>query len=89
MWHKLGHQPGVALAVLPEADESLLVESSTIAVVQVNGKLRDKFEVSVDISKEELIAKAMDSEVVLRAIGDGKVVQQIASPPKFVNFVVQ
>jgi leucyl-tRNA synthetase len=89
MWHQLGHQPGVALAVLPEADGSLLVESSTIAVVQVNGKLRDKFEVSVDISKEELIAKAMASEVVLRAIGDGKVVQQIASPPKFVNFVVQ
>jgi leucyl-tRNA synthetase len=89
MWHQLGHQPGVALAVLPEADGSLLVESSTIAVVQVNGKLRDKFEVSVDISKEELIAKAMASEVVLRAIGEGNVVQQIASPPKFVNFVVQ
>jgi leucyl-tRNA synthetase len=89
MWHQLGHQPGVALAVLPEADESLLVESSTIAVVQVNGKLRDKFEVSVDISKEDLIAKALASEVVLRAIGEGKVVQQIASPPKFVNFVVQ
>ena len=89
MWNKLGHQPGVALAVFPSADESLLVESTTIAVVQVNGKLRDKFEVSVDISKEELIAKALESEVVSRAIGDGEIVQQIASPPKFVNFVVK
>ena len=89
MWNKLGHEPGVALAVFPEADESLLVESSTIAVVQVNGKLRDKFEVSVDISKEDLIAKALESEVVARAIGDGEIVQQIASPPKFVNFVVK
>jgi leucyl-tRNA synthetase len=75
--------------VFPKADESLLVESSTIAVVQVNGKLRDKFEVSVDISKEDLIAKALESEVVTRAIGDGEIVQQIASPPKFVNFVVK
>ena len=89
MWAKLGHQPGVALAVLPEADASLLVESSTIAVVQVNGKLRDKFEVPMDIGKEELIAKAVESEQVKRAIGDGQVVQQIASPPKFVNFVVK
>ena len=89
MWNKLGHEPGVALAVFPEADETLLVESSTIAVVQVNGKLRDKFEVSVDISKEDLIAKALESEVVARAIGDGEIVQQIASPPKFVNFVVK
>ncbi len=89
MWARLGHQPGVALAVLPDADESLLVESSTIAVVQVNGKLRDKFEVSVDISKEALIAKALESEQVQRAIGDGQVVQQIASAPKFVNFVVK
>ncbi len=89
MWSKLGHSAGVALAVLPDADESLLVESTTIAVVQVNGKLRDKFEVSVDITKEELIEKALASEVVSRAIGDGEVVQQIAAAPKFVNFVVK
>ena len=89
MWNKLGHEPGVALAVLPEADETLLVESSTIAVVQVNGKLRDKFEVPMDISKEDLIARALASDVVTRAIGEGQVVQQIASPPKFVNFVVK
>ena len=89
MWAKLGHQPGVALAGLAEADLSLLVENSTIAVIQVNGKLRDKFEVPVDISKEELIAKALASDTVARAIGDGEIVQQIASPPKFVNFVVK
>jgi leucyl-tRNA synthetase len=89
MWSLLGHKPGVALAQLQEADESLLVESTTTAVIQVNGKLRDKFEVSVDISKEALIAKALESEQVKRAIGDGQVVQQIASAPKFVNFVVK
>jgi leucyl-tRNA synthetase len=89
MWSLLSHKPGVALAQLQEADESLLVESTTTAVIQVNGKLRDKFEVSVDISKEALIAKALESEQVQRAIGDGQVVQQIASAPKFVNFVVK
>jgi leucyl-tRNA synthetase len=89
MWSKLGYEPGVALALLQSADESLLVESNTIAVVQVNGKLRDKFEVSVSISKDELIAKALESAVVQNAIGDGQIVQTIATAPKFVNFVVK
>ena len=89
MWSKLGYEPGVALALLQSADESLLVESNTIAVVQVNGKLRDKFEVSVSISKEELIAKALDSAVVQSAIGGGQIVQTVATAPKFVNFVVK
>ncbi|CAB4956557.1 unannotated protein [freshwater metagenome] len=89
MWSKLGYEPGVALALFQSADESLLVESNTIAVVQVNGKLRDKFEVSVSISKDELIAKALESAVVQNAIGDGQIVQTIATAPKFVNFVVK
>jgi leucyl-tRNA synthetase len=89
MWSKLGYEPGVALAGLGEAQLDLLVESSTIAIIQVNGKLRDKFEVSVDISKEDLIAKALSSETVLRAIGTEEIVQQIASAPKFVNFVTK
>jgi leucyl-tRNA synthetase len=89
MWAKLGYQPGVALAGLGEAKLDLLVESSTIAIIQVNGKLRDKFEVSVDISKEELIAKALASDTVQRAIGSEQIVQQIASAPKFVNFVTK
>jgi len=89
MWSKLGYEPGVALALLQSADESLLVESNTIAVVQVNGKLRDKFEVSGSISKEELIAKALDSAVVQSAIGGGQIVQTVATAPKFVNFVVK
>ena len=89
MWSKLGYEPGVALALLQSADESLLVESNTIAVVQVNGKLRDKFEVSVSISKEDLVARALESAVVQNAIGDGQVIQTIATAPKFVNFVVK
>ena len=89
MWAKLGHQPGVALALLPEADLSLLVESTATAVVQVNGKLRDTLTVPVDINQEDLIALALESSPVKRAIGDGQIIKQIAQAPKFVNFVVK
>ncbi|MEY4320391.1 MAG: hypothetical protein RLZZ471_332 [Actinomycetota bacterium] len=89
MWAKLGHQPGVALAGLQAADESLLVESSVTAVVQVDGKLRDKFDVSVDISEEELRTRAFASENVQRAIGDKQIANVIIRAPKLVNIATK
>ena len=85
MWLLLGHQPSVALAGFRAVEESLLVESEIIAVVQVNGKLRDKFSVPVDISEEELRRLAMSSELVQRAVGDSEIKNVIVRAPKLVN----
>ena len=89
MWAVLGHQPGVALAGLPEADESLLVEASTIAIVQVDGKLRDKFEVAMGISAEELRELAFASDNVKRAIGEKEIANVIVREPKLVNIATK
>ena len=53
MWDRLGHEPTVALAGWPAVDEVLLVEESVTCVVQVAGKVRDKLEVSPNISEDE------------------------------------
>ena len=58
MWERLGHQPTVARAGWPVVDEALLVEDSVTAVVQVQGKLRARLEVSPDISEADLEAAA-------------------------------
>jgi leucyl-tRNA synthetase len=89
MWQKLGHEPGVALARLADADQTLLVESSVIAVVQVDGKLRDKFEVSVDITESDLQAQALASETVKRAIGEKQIANIIVRAPKLVNIATK
>ena len=89
MWQLLGHQPGVALAQLPEPELHLLVESTTTAVVQVDGKLRDKFEVPVDITKDALQALAMESKNVLRAIADREIAAVIVREPKLVNIATR
>ncbi len=89
MWAKLGHQPGVALAGLQEADESLLVETSVVAVVQVDGKLRDKFDVAVSVTEEELRQLAFSSENVKRAIGDKDIANVIIRAPKLVNIATR
>lgn len=85
MWSMLGHEPSVALAGFRAVDESLLVESEIVAVVQVNGKLRDKFSVSVDISEDELREMALSSELVQKAIAGNDVKNVIVRAPKLVN----
>jgi leucyl-tRNA synthetase len=89
MWSILGHKPGVALAGLPAADESLLVENSIVAIVQVDGKLRDKFEVATNISADELKDKAFESDAVKRAIGDREIANIIVREPKLVSIATK
>ena len=59
MWERLGHQPSVARAGWPAVDEALLVEDSVTAVVQVQGKVRARLDVSPTITDADLEAAAM------------------------------
>ena len=89
MWAMLGHQPCVALALLQDADLSLLVESSTVAIIQVDGKLRDKLEVPLDITEDALRELALASENTKRAIGDKSIANVIVRAPKLVNIATK
>jgi len=89
MWEILGHKPGVALAGLPDADKSLLVQTTVTAVLQVDGKLRDTFEVSVDATEADLQAAADASAAVQRAIDGREVAKVIIRLPKLINIVTK
>ncbi len=88
MWFRLGHEPTVARAGWPVVDEALLVEDSVTAVVQVQGKLRARLEVSPDISDADLEAAALADESVQRALEGQQVRKVIVRAPKLVNVVV-
>jgi leucyl-tRNA synthetase len=86
MWEMLGHERFVALQTLPDADESLLVEDSVTAIVQINGKVKERLEVSTSISEDELGKLALDA--VARSL-EGKTIRTtIVRAPKLVNIVV-
>lgn len=89
MWSLLGHKPCVANAQMREADMTLLVEDTVIAIAQVDGKLRDKFEVSASITEDELRELALSSEVIKRAIGDREVANLIVRAPKLINIATK
>jgi leucyl-tRNA synthetase len=88
MWERLGHEPCVARAGWPTVDPALLVEDSVTAVVQVQGKVRARLEVSPDVSEADLEALALADPHVVKAIDGRPVRKVVVRAPKLVNVVV-
>ncbi|MBA2573507.1 MAG: leucine--tRNA ligase [Nocardioidaceae bacterium] len=88
MWSRLGHEATVAKAGWPSAIDELLVQESVTCVVQVQGKVRAKLDVSPDIDEESLQGLALAEANVIRAIGDSSVRRVIVRAPKVVNIVI-
>ena len=87
MWARLGHEPCVALAGWPTVDESLLVQETVTCVVQVQGKVRDRLEVSPDIAEEALREQALASAAVQRALDGREIRTVVVRAPRLVNIV--
>jgi leucyl-tRNA synthetase len=87
MWNRLGHEPTVFLARWPTVDPALLVEDSVTCVVQIAGKVREKFDVSPDISEDDLRALALAAPGVIKALEGRDIKTVIVRAPKLVNIV--
>jgi leucyl-tRNA synthetase len=72
------------------ADPALLVQETITCVAQVNGKVRDRLEVSPQVGEDELRELALASPGVIRALAElGAVQRVIVRPPKLVNIVAK
>ncbi|HEU5222978.1 MAG TPA: leucine--tRNA ligase [Candidatus Lumbricidophila sp.] len=89
MWERLGYEPSVALVPWRKADPVLLVDETVTAIVQVNGKVRERLEVPAKITGDALLALAMASEAVRRSIGGGEIVNTTVREPKLVSIAVR
>ncbi|WP_431910550.1 leucine--tRNA ligase [Nonomuraea jabiensis] len=85
-WERLGRTGAVAFAGWPVAEPELLVQESVTCVVQVAGKVRDRLEVSPDISEDELRQLALASEKVAPYLTNSPR-KVIVRAPKLVNIV--
>ena len=89
MWEHLGYEPCIALVPWRKAEQTLLVQESVTAVVQVDGKMRTLLEVSPKISSEDLEKMAREAAAVIRSIGDREIIKVIVRVPKLVSFVTR
>jgi leucyl-tRNA synthetase len=87
LWERLGRSR-LWEEPWPEADESLLERDTFELVVQVNGKVRDRIEVAVSLSEDELVETAKASPKVQAHVNGKSVRQAIVVPRKLVNLVV-
>ena len=89
LWHELGETESVHTMNWPIYEESALEVDEVEVVLQVNGKVRDKLTVSVNITKEELEALAKESSRVQEFTEGKQIVKVIYVPGKLVNIVVK
>ena len=87
MWERLGHSPAVALAGWPEVDPTLLVADSVEAVIQINGKIKERIEVSPNITDAEIEALALAHPTIVVELAGTTPKKVIARAPKLVNIV--
>ena len=87
LWATLGNSESVADASWPVVDESALVRTTITLVLQVNGKVRGKIEVSADISKQGIEEIALQDTNVQRFIEGFTIRKIIVVPGRLINIV--
>ncbi len=89
LWQKLGHKETVTYEKWPEFDKKYLKDDSKTIVVMVNGKLRDKFDITPGTAKDILEKTAQETEGAKKFLEGKSIVKTIIVPDKLVNFVVK
>jgi leucyl-tRNA synthetase len=87
LWERLGHER-LWEHPWPEADERMLERETFELVVQVNGRVRDRVQVPVDLSEEELVSTAKSLPKV-QAYLNGEEPRAIVVPRRLVNLVLE
>ena len=88
LWRALGHDEAVVNVPWPNIDETALKQDKVELMVQVNGKLRSKINVSADADKSTVEVLAMADDNVKKFI-DGKDIRKvIVVPGRLINIVV-
>jgi leucyl-tRNA synthetase len=88
IWEALGHDDSLLTSSWPRHREDALVQDEAVIVVQVNGKLRSRFNAAVDADRDLLKSTALEDERVQKFIAGKEIRKVIVVPNKLVNIVV-
>jgi len=88
LWNVAGTGGRVHEQPWPSWDEDLARPEEVTLIIQVNGKVRDRVTVGVDISKDEMKARALECENALRYVEGKDIRKIIVVPGKLVNIVI-
>jgi leucyl-tRNA synthetase len=89
LWERLGEPYSIHQQPFPVWDDALAAEEQVTLVVQVNGRVRDRFQAPADIPEEEAKAQALARDNVRRHVGEREVAQVIYVSGRLVNVVTR
>jgi len=88
LWERKGYGSMLATESWPTWDRDLAREETVTLVIQVNGKVRHRVDVSADITSEQATELALGSEKIQSWFDGQEVKRVISRPPNLVNIVV-
>jgi len=89
LWARTGRPYSIHQQAWPEWDADVAAEEIIILPVQVNGKVRDRIEVAVDVDDETARALALATEGAQRHTEGKQIVKVIVVPGRLVNIVIR
>jgi leucyl-tRNA synthetase len=88
LWMRRGRPYSIHQQAWPTWDEALAAEEIITIVVQVNGKVRDRFTAPADISAEEAQARALETDGARKYLAGRTPSKVVYVPGRLVNIVV-
>ncbi len=87
LWRRTGHEASVHQQPWPEWNDELAQEPMATIVIQVDGRMRDRFEVPAATGEEEVTALALLRPKIREHVPDTQRVQVIYIPGRLINIV--
>lgn len=88
LWEMLGHKKGTLEEKWPDFDASKASGDTVTYVVQINGKLKDKLDVALDMAEEDVKTLVLSSEKINAMLSGAVPKKIIFVSKKLVNIVV-
>ncbi len=88
LWEILGHGNSLATEQWPSYDPAKVIEQEIEVVFQVNGKLRSKTLVPLDLDSPNLEKRALEDASIKKYLDGKKILRRIVVKNKLVNFVI-
>lgn len=89
LWQLLGNKESVTYAPLPEVDPKYLEDATVTYVVQVNGKVRGKFELPKDRNQDEIMESAKKHPLISKYLDGMKIAKVVFVPNKLLSIVTE
>lgn len=87
-WEILGVKESLSTYPYPKVEEKYLIDATMTYVVQVNGKLRGKFELPKDQPQEVVLQSAKNNPLIMKHLDGHEIEKVIFVPNKLLNLVV-